>query len=101
MAFQLIALGALGYLAYMALAATNEKTKQANSNERETFPITRSAFVGYDEPSNQVVDPLNVTFNSIHLPIRKSEPGPYGVPRNIYFNGNSSVPLFGKNIEKI
>ncbi len=101
MAFQLIALMALGWAGYAALSATREKTQKADSNSRETFPITRSAFVGYDESSNQVVDPLNVTFNSTHLPIRKTEPGPYGVSRNIYFNGNSSVPLFGKNIEKI
>jgi len=100
MALQLLSLIALGYAGYYALNLTQER-HLSYMNSIKVEKITPSAFVGYDEPSNTWLDPLNVTFNREHMPIKKTEPGPYGVPRNIYLNNRSQVPLFGKNVEKI
>jgi hypothetical protein len=102
MSLQLIALAALGYAGYHAYNLT--LISQRNFLlDNEVTPMTPSAFVGYDEPSNTWPDPLMVTFNRPHLPIQKVEPGPYGVPRVMYISqyGHTSHPLYGYGIEKI
>ncbi len=102
MAFQLIALGVLAFGAYQAFNRSEFNRKNYMLMTQVT-PITPSAFVGYDEPSNTWVDPLNVTFNRKHLPIERTEVGTYGVPRVMYISeyGHTSHPLYGHGIEKI
>jgi len=102
MSLQLIALCGLGYAAYHAYNLT--LVSQRNYLLDTTIiPMTPSAFVGYDEPSNTWPDPLMVRFNNPHLPIQKVEPGPYGVPRVMYISqyGHTLHPLYGHGIEKI
>jgi hypothetical protein len=102
MSLQLISLALLGLGAYVALQASQESNVRYMSSMMKPA-ISPSAFVGYDEASNTWPDPLMVTFNRPHLPTLKVENGPYGVPRIIYSSqyGESQIPLFGRNIEKI
>jgi len=102
MSLQLIALALMGYGAFhlYKLTSYNHLTFKL---ETTIQPITPSAFVGYDEPSNTWPDPLMVTFNRPHLPNKGVEAGPYGVPRVLYVSeyGHTSHPLYGHGIEKI
>lgn len=102
MSLQLISLLLLGAGAYLALNASSSNNARYLASQKVS-PITPSAFVGYDEISNTWVDPLIITFNRPHLPTLKTEKGPYGVPRIIKSSqyGESQIPLFGHNIEKI
>jgi hypothetical protein len=51
---------------------------------------------GYEELSNQCVDPGNYISNPANTPIYKTECGPFGIPRNIHHNrGDYDVISWG------
>lgn len=51
---------------------------------------------GYEELSNQVVDPGNYVSNPDNTPIERTESGPFGIPRNLHHNrGDFTVVTFG------
>lgn len=55
---------------------------------------------GYDEPSNQVVDPSIFTYRPFH-PLSRDEPGPFGVGRQVYnVGGQFETPLTSTNYTK-
>lgn len=65
-------------------------SENKESRDNETRPT------GYDELSNQVVDPGNIRSDPDNSPIIKTEPGPFGIPRNIHdVHGDYRVPTFG------
>lgn len=101
MSLQLIALGALGYALINLFTMSENNRYEYLLRNQPIAPVLPTAFVGYDESSNTWVDPLIITFNAPHMPREFTEAGPYGVPRNMYRNGPSSLPIFGRNIEKI
>lgn len=103
MALQFLILLGLGYAGYQALQKTNYNQEEFERRTSKPTTFTPSAFVGYDEPGNVWPDPLMVTFNKPHLPLQDVEVGPYGVPRRRYRSqyGESMIPLYGPNIEKI
>lgn len=61
--------------------------------------IKNSNFVypsGYEELSNQCVDPRNYISNPENTPIERTESGPFGIPRNLHHNrGDFTVVTFG------
>lgn len=65
----------------------------AESVDKNTYsPYVR----GYEELSNQVVDPRNYISNVDNTPIWKTEYGPFGIPRNIHHNrGDFDVVTWG------
>jgi hypothetical protein len=51
---------------------------------------------GYEELTNQVVDPGNITSKTWNTPIERQEIGPFGIPRNLHHNrGDYTVVTWG------
>lgn len=70
----IVAIGATGVVNSMGPIMRETKEKSRNS------PIVQ----GYEELSNQVVDPRNIISDPSTTRIIKTERGPYGIPRNIH-----------------
>lgn len=77
-----------GFALYRTLSAISVE----NWLRRDNFTRPK----GYDELSNQVVDPRNITSRPDNTEIVAREDGPYGLPRNIHdVRGDYQVITYG------
>lgn len=77
---EVVILTGLIYLGYQAL--TNTKM----SLERETATnvcMDVGSVKGYGDIANEVPNPANYTGDPFKLPVKRTEMGPFGVPRNL------------------
>lgn len=92
--------GMAGIVALAAIAATGVIAYQNSipSIIKESIDkeISYVFPTGYEELSNQVVDPGNIISNPMNTPIFRTESGPFGIPRNLHHNrGDYTVVSWG------
>ena len=92
----IVALGIIGWGVYsmycMTLSSIEKQKSNNDMSARDQLPL------GYEEASNDVVDPQNYRSDPCHQPIEVTERGPFGVPRQMRNdNGGWTSPFFGIN----
>jgi hypothetical protein len=93
-----------GVIALAIIVATVYTLLELNRKSASIgIPVSASMINGYDEPGNNLYDPMNIRSNfNNHNPVVSTDVGPFGIKRKMRHAGNGDViyDTYGEALEE-